>query len=200
MNVGMYGLIDEKCHLCQGKKPYITHATRVGPYRGSLKSLLIKLKFNKQTRLDRYLGQHLASALLATDHVDLIDYLLPIPLHWQRYLQRGYNQSELIAQETHYELAKCGLKIPIRKDLVRTQNTPPQMHLSRNERLNNLKNAFALRKDAPFKGKHICIIDDVTTTGATLHVAARLLKKAGAKTVSMAVIAVTPSPNESLTL
>ena len=90
----------------------------------------------------------------------------------------------------HKELKKQDCTIPINSDLVRLRNTAPQTSMAPSHRLINLKGAFGVRRDAGFQDKHICLIDDVTTTGTTLRVAAQTLKKAGAARVSAAVLAV----------
>ena len=191
-NCGLYALLDDHCHFCYHKKNIITRTVRVSSYQGPIKKIIGQLKFNGQTRFDKYLGTQLAAAIIGDTHFHDIDIIVPIPLHWRRHLHRTYNQSTIIANITAGELRKYGLWVPVNNDLIRKRKTPPQIKLSRKKRLENLKEAFAIRKDAPFIDKHICLIDDVTTTGATLHMAAQLLKKFGCKKISAAVIAVTP--------
>jgi len=193
-NTGPYALLDDHCHICYHKKPSIARIARVSTYQGPIKTIIGQLKYNGQTRFDKYLGTQLASAIIGDTQFHDIDGIVPIPLHWRRHLYRTYNQSAIIANVTSAELKKYGLQAPVKRDLIRKIKTPSQMKLSRKQRLENLKMAFAIRKDAPFADKHICLIDDVTTTGATLHMAAQLLKKFGCRKVSAAVIAVTPSP------
>ena len=113
-----------------------------------------------------------------------VDLMTAIPLHWTRYWSRGYNQSVLYA-----ELCAAELGVPFRQVLRRTRPTPHQADLPRKERLKNLKGAFALRRGADIKGLHVWLADDVFTTGATLHEAAKILLKAGAADVRVLTLA-----------
>ncbi|MCP4709176.1 MAG: ComF family protein [Planctomycetes bacterium] len=115
---------------------------------------------------------------------------MPIPLHWRRRWSRRYDQAQLLTRATQLALKQQNLSIPVNCDLLRIRHTAPQTSMAHSHRLQNLKGAFAVRSDAPLQGKHICLIDDVTTTGTTLRIAGRTLIKAGAAQVSAAVIAV----------
>lgn len=137
------------------------------------------------------LGQFLVTSL-ERSAVTLPDLILPVPLHPRRLRFRGFNQSELLAKELAATLTP-GLPIPILTGvLIRTRYTRPQMKTdSREERLANLKNAFAIveGKDELINNKSLWLIDDVATTGTTLEECARALKQAGAKNVYGIVLA-----------
>lgn len=186
---GGFSLIDDRCHLCQGRRLHVSRLVRTGPYDETLRTLIHALKYHRQDRLDVLLGQMLAAAILGDSRMADIDALIPIPLHWRRRWVRQYNQAELLARACARELRKNETKVPVRCDLVRVRATEPQFSLPVSSREANLRGAFAARPDAPLAGRHICLIDDITTTGATLHVAARTLKKAGAARVTAAVLA-----------
>jgi ComF family protein len=114
--------------------------------------------------------------------------LLPVPLHPRRLRERGYNQSQLLAQALAGRLA-----LPVDARLIeRIVDTPAQASLSRKERLANLRHAFALRGPAPTRP--CLLIDDVMTTGATLATLATLLLAAGVPRVDAWVVARTPEP------
>ncbi len=122
----------------------------------------------------------------------LPDLIIPIPLHPRRLRFRGFNQSTIIA----HHLADClapGLDIPIPEDLLlRQRHTRPQMKTdSRAKRLRNLKDAFIIAqgKKKDILNKNVWLIDDVATTGATLEECAKVLRKAGARSVFGIVIA-----------
>ena len=190
-NTGPYALIDGRCHRCQRRRPHIQNIVRVGEYDGPIRELILSQKFRGQSRLDRLLGTMLAAAIAGQNHILTADMLVPIPLHWRRYLKRKYNQSELLAQAAARELCRQGVvNIKLDHNLVRIRNTAPQTSMAHSHRIVNLHRAFAVRDAAVYHGKHVCLVDDVTTTGTTLRVAAHTLKKAGAKTVSAAVLAV----------
>ncbi len=121
--------------------------------------------------------------------------LIPIPLSKRRLKERGFNQSELIAMHLAEKLAKEG---PLQMQrtllctdvLVKIKETPTQVSVkNRKERLKNLKNCFAVKKPEVVKGKNIILIDDISTTGATLKEARKILKSSGAKKVIALVVA-----------
>ncbi|GJM41602.1 MAG: hypothetical protein DHS20C20_18840 [Ardenticatenaceae bacterium] len=107
-----------------------------------------------------------------------VDFVLPIPLHAERERKRGYNQSTLLTR------AFCKhVMLPYAEDaLQRTRFTTPQVGLSAVDRLKNVQDAF--QADVRVVGKHILLIDDVCTTGATMAASANALYAAGAQTVS----------------
>lgn len=137
------------------------------------------------------LGSWLAERVREAD-LPLPDICIPIPLHHRRLRFRGFNQATLLAQILTDTLMP-GFDIPIlEKSLLRTRFTKPQMKTqTREERLYNLKGAFALTKEStPFiQNKIIWLIDDVATTGTTLEECAKVLKKSGAKKVFGIVLA-----------
>ena len=189
-SVGPYAVIENRCHRCQRTRPYVTRTVRVGEYDGPLRQLVLALEFRRQSQLDRFLGSLLADLIVGAPELQSIDLLVPVPLHWRRRWWRSYNQSDLLARAAAVALKHQGRRIPIHHDLLRIRPTPPQTTLTPSDRLRNLRNAFATRPRAPYADKHICLIDDVATTGTTLRTAARTLKQAGAKKVSAAVLAV----------
>lgn len=107
---------------------------------------------------------------------------LPVPLHWFRYLRRGYNQSELIWQNLHLPLNP--------KVLKRTRYTQPQTNLLKSQRQNNLKHAFSCSLNKTFK--HVAILDDTLTTGSTVNEIAKLLKYNGVEYISVWAVAIAP--------
>lgn len=114
------------------------------------------------------------------------DYLIPVPLSFQRFHEREFNQALVLAHELGkrwgVEVADC---------LRRIRNTKPQFDLSEKERLENVRDAFGLIKhfESKIKNTFVCLVDDVATTGATLQECAKVLKSAGVKKVGAVVIA-----------
>ncbi len=137
------------------------------------------------------LGQLLIDSL-SRSALPLPDVLIPVPLHPRRLRYRGFNQSALLARIIGEELAP-GLALPVLDDvLLRTRFTKPQMKTeSREERLENLRDAFALTPDQEslIKGRNIWLVDDVATTGTTLEECAQVLKSHGARSVWGIVLA-----------
>jgi ComF family protein len=124
-------------------------------------------------------------AYLLSEHVKQqtldCDYITPIPLHWWRKMWRGFNQAEILAHEVARVLNK-----PVSPILKRTKNTLFQSTLTAPERKENLENAFIC--SSSLKNKKILLIDDLYTTGATAHAAARELYKQGAASVELLVV------------
>jgi ComF family protein len=112
------------------------------------------------------------------------DIIVPVPLHPTRQRERGFNQAGLLA-----ELLSTRISIPCKRVLKRIRYTTTQTALDRAERMENLHNAFRLRKNADVRGLHVLLIDDVLTTGSTLSECARVLKRAGAISVHAATAA-----------
>lgn len=128
--------------------------------------------------LAEYLAEELASDKLFTQKEVL---LVPVPLHASRMRERGFNQIALILERLPIDL-RDGSKARLESDaLVRTRKTKAQTRLSRAERLSNVAGAFALADSARIKGCRVFLIDDVTTTGATLVNAGNCLRRAGAE-------------------
>lgn len=114
------------------------------------------------------------------------DIIIPVPIHFRRKQQRGYNQSELLAKN----LSKQTEIAFYAKVLTKSLNTPPQSSLGRGERLRNLREAFRLKHPEMISGKRVLLVDDVMTTGSTLEHCGRVLLEAGAVKVDAFVVAV----------
>jgi ComF family protein len=146
--------------------------------------VIARYKFHAQPGWAAPLATLMLSAPWAEDTLDAADWVLPIPLSTQRLAERGYNQSWLLARRLSPHKADAQL-------LLRTRDTPSQRTLPRAERLANLVGAFAVEplRAAQLHGKKVVLIDDVMTSGASLHTAARVLRQAGAAQVSALVLA-----------
>lgn len=126
-------------------------------------------------------------AQLMVEHIpfpDDIELFVPIPLHRSRQRQRGFNQAELLAKQ----LSRW-FRIPCQTALIRHKKTSPQAELNREQRLTHLQNAFVVNSKYSVKGKVVAVVDDVATTGTTLHEAAKVLKAHGAEKVYGVVFA-----------
>ena len=182
-DVSPYGIVAGKCGHCQDEHYQNDGIIRVGRYESTLRSMTLSLKFAERTEWAAMLSGMLRQAVMAGGMHAAFDCLVPVPLHWRRRLRRGFNQSYLLAK---------GLKlpqVPVSTDLVRIRNTEQQWNLKPSQRRRNVKGAFAVRKGHPFEGKTIGLVDDITTSGATLQECAKVLKQAGAQKVVALVIA-----------
>ncbi|HET8581466.1 MAG TPA: ComF family protein [Candidatus Paceibacterota bacterium] len=156
----------------------------------SIADAIQALKYEKSRAAARQLAGLLADFLLELmGEEDAFDaralVLVPMPLAKRRFRERGYNQIALSLAE----LPALGIALPVRADLLaRTRETTPQTLLSRHARLTNVKGAFAAPLPrAAYQGVHAILIDDVTTTGATLTEAARTLRTQGAAVTALAL-------------
>jgi len=155
--------------------------------KGSIfQKLIHKLKYQGQQDIGIALGSYLGSAMLDSPLYKDIDVIIPVPLHLKRQKKRGYNQSECIAKG----IAKHLPSIVDTKSLYRTKATETQTKKSRMERWENVDSIFAVRKNHNLSNKHILLVDDVITTGATLEACAESLLKIENVKVSIAAIAV----------
>ena len=137
-----------------------------------------RLKYGRGLVEGRLLGTLLADHVAeAYDSKELPDYLVPVPLRWQRLIARGHNQAVIVALPI-----KRTLRIPLlRTAMIRKGQVAPQQQLSRRARLKNLSQVFVARRK--FSGETIAVIDDVMTTGATAAAVASALLAAGAGSV-----------------
>jgi ComF family protein len=183
-NVGPFAVHDGRCGACRTRGFAFDAAVRLGLYAEALQKAVLLIKHASREGLAELLGERWAERrreqLLALG----IDVVIPVPLHWWRRLRRGYNQSASVA----YGLAKR-LGLPCRKWLKRTRSTASQKELTAAERRANVLGAFRAGSSAQLKGRHVLLVDDVMTTGATVSEAARALKLGGAAQVTAAVLA-----------
>ncbi len=152
-------------------------------YGGRIRETLLDLKFKNCPKFSCVLGRLLYLALSPYYIFGDFDLIVPIPLHIERFNERGFNQAELLA-----EAFSKNINIPVVSDaLFRIKNTKRQMNLSRTLRDLNMKGAFYAVKDA-VSGKKILIIDDIYTAGSTANEAAYEMLSKGAKEVSCLVV------------
>ncbi|WP_394227511.1 ComF family protein [Pseudoalteromonas spongiae] len=141
------------------------------------------MKFNKQLTYKAALHQLIKAQLKdaqAEQNWQTPDVLMPVPLHWQRRVVRGFNQSEEIWQRT-------GIAVDT-QSFTRVKRTKPQSELNKRARKTNIKGAFSCKLTHQYQ--HVAIVDDIITTGYTVNEIARLLKSAGVKQVSVWVFAI----------
>lgn len=167
------------CGDCATERPNFEEARAWLKFQAPVNSIIHLFKYKRGF----YFLDWMVSGMVETFRREYagreFDLVAPIPLHWRRLLTRGYNQALILAKPIGRKL-----KMKVAPGaLSRTGNTPPQVGLSRNQRKENLKKAFAIKDPKRVAGKKILLVDDVITTGATVDEAARVLKKAGAREV-----------------
>lgn len=175
---------------------------RVGPYEPPLREITLGLKYAGQERCARLLADLLADSLRTAAWLDRIEAFVPIPIHLLRRLQRPCAHAAVLAEELARRLGR-----PVWHVVRRTRYAPSQMDLqSRATRFENVVGCFGPRPawlpqlwplaswpPAPptlprLTGRTVCIVDNVLTTGATLHEVSRVLRKAGARRIYAAVV------------
>jgi len=155
-------------------EPYV-HATALFHYRADAgyKRISQALKYHRNFAAGRYFARMLGRRLAASSLYADVDLVVPVPLHWTRRWQRGYNQAEVIAREVAGILGR-----PFASGLLRRKRrTRSQARLSGEAKLHNVEGAFVLRKGRLPAAAHILLVDDVFTTGATLAACHTALRK-----------------------
>jgi ComF family protein len=170
-----------RCALCRSGLRGYDGTFCYGSYEGTLRELIHLLKYSRIQPLARPLAGHLLRALPRNESFDMI---VPVPLHWRRRWQRGFNQSELLAREVARHTG-----IPVHSVLRRARATAPQAGLTSAKRRANVLHVFQVKGAGACSGRRILLIDDVLTTGATAASCAAVLKRAGASRVCVLTIA-----------
>ena len=171
----------EHCAECQKRPPHLDHCAALFAYQRPVDHWIQAMKFHQDLTAARLLGELLAEAV-PPDTAALPVRILPVPLHRRRLAQRGYNQAREIARP----LLDRGMLLAKGK-FRRDRATHAQSDLPARQRQANIRGAFSVA--GQLEGRHILLIDDVMTTGATLNELARVLKHAGAARVEARVIA-----------
>jgi ComF family protein len=176
-----------RCEPCRVRRPHIAAGRALGDYAGPLRAIVHAFKYDGRRSiafpLSAMLRRHGAAILSGAD------LAVPVPLHWSRRWRRGFNQARELA---------AGLGLPVRDLLRRTRHTRSQTGLSAEERHANVDDAFVLvRRSDPLTNLCVVLVDDVSTTGATLEACARVLMEGGARevrTLTAARVATGPPP------
>lgn len=178
----------DACGACRGQSWHFTQAHAAFRYDAPFDQLLLRFKFHQDLACGRVLAELLC---VATDSVAWragIDVVAPVPLSQARLRQRGYNQALMLANTwaAHHDLP-CAPQA-----LVRTVERPAQSGLSQPQRRKNVRGVFAVQQPEAFSDKHVLLLDDVMTTGATANEASKTLLHAGAASVRVLVVARVP--------
>ncbi|MBK96398.1 MAG: hypothetical protein CMJ79_11925 [Planctomycetaceae bacterium] len=152
----------------------------VGSYQGRLQELLLQAKASTSGYVGFTLGQLLAGRLVNSD----VDQIVAVPMHWRRRLMRNQSPATMIARGLSY---KTGIPLNLRMLLAR-RLTKKQGMLSPRQRIRNVERAFRVRGSRLHTAKHILLVDDVMTTGATLAEISRALQDYGVDQISVAVV------------
>ena len=170
-----------------GRIPVVAAASLLQFHKENVTQTIVhQIKYHGNTQLAHQFGMILGEELKDSHRFDDIDIVAPVPLHWWRRMRRGYNQSQILASE----VAKV-LYCPLSTDnLYRRRHTPTQTHKNRQQRIDNMVSAFAVRHPEQFDGKHLLLIDDVLTTGATTEACYHALQSIPDLRISVATLAI----------
>ena len=174
---------DAVCAECAREARSWDRARAVLRYDKNSRHLVLALKHGDRTHLAVAFGRWMHR--VGGEMLSGADLLVPVPLHWTRLFQRRYNQAALLAQA----ISSAGGP-PVAVDwLIRRRRTPPQGRLGHAARSRNVRAAFAMRRGHGIAGKRVVLVDDVMTTGATLEECARVLRRAGARSIAALTLA-----------
>jgi len=154
--------------------------------KGNVQHLIHRLKYKGKEEIGIYLGKLYGKKLIQSEDFRSIDFIVPVPLHLSKLKLRGYNQSELFANGLSESM-----NVPVNTTiLIRQKASETQTRKSRFKRWENVKEIFTIENGEVFENKHLLLVDDVITTGATLESCAGILLKISGVKVSVASIAV----------
>lgn len=176
-----------ECSNCREEDYAFTHARSAAFARGTLLDIIHKYKYSSAVWFEPFLAELFAQAaapVLLCEHWDMI---VPVPLHPIKLAEREFNQAEALARQLANSVG-----VPVSSDcLRRVKPTESQTRLTRKQRADNVRTAFAFNDSASqlVAGKRIIVVDDVFTTGATTNACARLLRKRGAEAVCVWTLA-----------
>jgi ComF family protein len=176
------------CPHCRGRGIYpFDRIVRLGVFEDPLKHLIHQMKYHKRWSLGEGLADRLFETEAAKGLLTETQVLVPVPLYLWHQVGRGYNQADVIARRLRH---RAGIRLVHAARRIR--NTPTQTNLhSHEKRFTNVRGAFALtRAAAHIRDKHVVVIDDVLTTGATLKEVGRTLKKAGPASLCAMILAI----------
>jgi len=168
------------CGACLAKPPAFDHAVAALQYAFPVNAMIQSLKYQAKLAIASILGKFLLEKI----NMEMLpDIIIPMPLHSKRLRERGFNQAVEIGR---FIAKECGITVATNA-CTRTRNTAFQTGLAWKDRQSNIRNAFTCKSDVT--GKHIAILDDVMTTGATMNELAKVLKQQGAVTACGWVVA-----------
>lgn len=155
-------------------------------YEGIIKERLIKYKFNEKNYIYKAFVKFMLKNKKICDFFKNYDIIIPVPIHTKRRMERGYNQSALIAKEISKEIQKIDYLEDV---LIKKINNKPQSTKNKSERKNNVIGAYYMKNKEKINNKKILLLDDIYTTGNTVNECCKILKSANPKCIDVITIA-----------
>ncbi len=188
-------LINNSCNFCNSNETYKNIS--LFDYDGYMRSLLYNMKYSNNKKLAKEIILLYKDYLIKNlDYFNNFDYIVSVPLHKKKLRQRGFNQSEVMAQAIS-EI----INIPYYPLLIRTKHTPPQSKLNFKQRRKNLEGVFEVNKyfnNICINGKKVIIIDDIFTSGTTILYCGKTLENAGVSDILSITITTTKNNSDFL--
>lgn len=183
----MENIAENEAHIKFLTKLPLIHAAALLYFveEGMVREMMHRLKYQGRPEVGRFLGILLAKKFSTTDWFNTIDGIVPVPLHHKKQNKRGYNQAEMIS----VGISEITGKPVWGKAVLRTRNTASQTRKSSKDRQENVRNAFEVRAREQLNNKHILLVDDVLTTGATLASCGNAIVSACSCSLSLATVA-----------
>jgi len=173
-------------YLRRPKDRRILAVRSLGTFDDHYQKLIHRLKYDKKIHLGKRLAQMLGESISQEKDFAGCDMVIPVPLHRARQRERGFNQSEVLAEGISQATG-----LPLVKDVLkRKKNTKDQTYLNVQQRAENVRGAFVVTQPERISDKNVILVDDVMTTGATLNECARVLLDSGAENIFAVTLAV----------
>jgi ComF family protein len=203
MDAAQYSSSDgsAQCRACRLAPPPFVKAVSFGTYQGRIKEAIHLLKYDRLYATAPKLGEMLAAAisqLAAEAPMEML--VVPVPLHKSKHSQRGFNQARLLATHALKSIAKTHPEWRLNlaaSSLVRLRATESQAGLTPRMRRMNVRGAFKVSDRAAVEKRHVLVIDDILTTGATARAVSKALRDAGAASVWVVTLASARRVNHS---
>ena len=171
--------------IIKPRNKYFKELISIFKYEGIIRDKILQYKFEDKAYIYKTFAKIVLKNKKVCGLLKKYDIIIPVPIHKKRKLQRGYNQTQLIAKEIskNIDIKLCN------NVLVKNKNTIAQSKLNKNKRKQNIKGAFKALNVQNIQGKSVLLFDDIYTTGSTANECSKILKEAGAKTVGVLTIA-----------